>query len=103
MVSGTQCSDQFLNLPKIAMTQISITLPDILDVYVQEQVIIGQYSSPGDYIKDLIQQDRDRRSQLEELALAGIVSGTATPMTSEDWQEIRNAVRQNLEHGNKNA
>jgi antitoxin ParD1/3/4 len=81
----------------IAMTQISITLPDILDVYVREQVTTGQYSSPSDYIEDLIQKDRDRRSQLEVMALAGLGSGPATPMTNENWEEIRAAVRQNLE------
>jgi antitoxin ParD1/3/4 len=78
------------------MTQLSISLPDPLTAYIQEQITAGQYDSPSDYIQTLIQQDQFRRTQLEESALAGLNSGSATPMTGEDWDNIRAAVRKNL-------
>jgi hypothetical protein len=45
-------------------------------------------SYPYYYIQALIQQDQTRKSQ-EALLLEGLESGTATPMTNEDWNLIR--------------
>jgi antitoxin ParD1/3/4 len=85
------------------MTQISITLPETLTTYLQAQVAAGHYATPSDYIQDLIQQDQARKARLETLALEGIHSGAATPMTSDDWNTIRTTVRQNRNPGNTNA
>jgi antitoxin ParD1/3/4 len=78
------------------MTHLSITLPEELTTYLQAQITSGHYATPSDYIQDLIQQDQARRAHLETLALEGIHSGSATPMTRDDWEAIRTTVRQNL-------
>lgn len=85
------------------MTQLSITLPEELTTYLQLQIESGHYATPSDYIQALIQQDQARKTRLEALALEGINSGPATPMTGEDWDTIRAAVRHNLSKRNVDA
>ena len=40
------------------MTNLSISLPEALIAYLQEQLASGQYNTADDYIQDLIQQDK---------------------------------------------
>ena len=77
------------------MTSVNISLPEILKDYIDEQVVNGGYGTVSEYIRDLIRQDREQRSQkkLESLLLEGLDSGDATPMTSEDWDAVRDAVK----------
>lgn len=77
------------------MTTLTVTLPDSLTLYLQEQIASGYYSNANDYIQTLIQQDRSRKQYLESLILEGIASGEPAPMTSDDWNEIRQSVRKN--------
>ncbi|GAB4528115.1 MAG: type II toxin-antitoxin system ParD family antitoxin [Pleurocapsa sp.] len=76
------------------MKSINISLPEEMRVYVEEQVASGGYSTTSEYIRQLIRQDRQQKAekQLEQLLLEGLNSGEATPMTAEDWAEIRQAV-----------
>jgi antitoxin ParD1/3/4 len=82
------------------MNTLPITLPESLTTYLQTQIESGHYATPSDYIQALIQADRDRQARLETLALEGIQSGSATPMTSDDWSQIRATVRHNISQGN---
>lgn len=54
------------------------------------------YSTISEYFRELVRQDQKRKAsdRLETLLLEGLESGTATPMTEEDWQDIRSKVRQ---------
>jgi antitoxin ParD1/3/4 len=78
------------------MTTLTVTLPESLPLYLQEQIPSGYYTNTNDYIQTLIQQDRSRKQYLEPLILEGITSGEPTPMTSDDWNVIRQSVRNNL-------
>jgi len=77
------------------MTTLTVTLPESLTLYLQEQIASGFYTNANDYIQTLIQQDRSRKQYLEPLILEGITSGDPTPMTSDDWNAIRQSVRNN--------
>jgi len=46
----------------------------------------------------LVRQDQKRKAQerLESLLLEGLESGSATAMTDEDWQDVRQAVRERI-------
>lgn len=77
------------------MTHLTVSLPEALTTYLQEQLASGQYNTADDYIQALIQQDKARKDHLEPLILEGLASGDATPMTTTDWKSIRAAVRQN--------
>ena len=80
------------------MKSINISLPEEMRIYVEEQVASGSYSTTSEYIRQLIRQDRQQKAekQLEELLLEGLNSGEATPMTAEDWTEIRQAVKNKI-------
>lgn len=66
--------------------------------YIEQQLPNSGHSTISGYISDLIYQDQQRKSQeqLEAQILEGLDSGAATPLTSTDWAEIRQAVRHNI-------
>lgn len=80
------------------MKSINISLPDAMRDYVEEQIANGSYSTISEYFRELVRQDRERKAQdrLEALLLEGLASGQATPMTAQDWQDIRQAVRERI-------
>ena len=77
------------------MTTLNISLPDTLGEFVQERVTRDGYDTASDYLRDLIHEDQRRKAQekLDALLQEGLDSGPATPMTSQDWAEIRLEVR----------
>ncbi|MGB3695136.1 MAG: type II toxin-antitoxin system ParD family antitoxin [Spirulinaceae cyanobacterium] len=78
------------------MTSINISLPESLKIYVEEQVSNAGYGTVSEYLRELIRQDKKRKAQerLETLLLESLDTGVATPMTAQDWQSIREAVRE---------
>ena len=85
------------------MTTLTVTLTESLTLYLQEQIASGYYTNANDYIQTLIQQDRSRKQYLEPLILEGITSGEPTPMTSDDWDAIRQSVRKNHNDRTQNS
>jgi antitoxin ParD1/3/4 len=77
------------------MKSINISLPDGMRTYVEEQVADGGYSTISEYFRELVRQDQKRKAKerLETLLLEGLNSGSATPLTEQDWDEIRSSVR----------
>ncbi|AFY87784.1 MULTISPECIES: type II toxin-antitoxin system ParD family antitoxin [Chroococcidiopsis] len=80
------------------MKSINISLPDAMRAYVEEQVANGSYSTISEYFRELVRQDRERKAQerLEALLLEGLASGQETPITAQDWQDIRQTVRERI-------
>ncbi len=59
------------------MTSLNISLPEALKEYVEGQVHSGDWSTPSEYIRELIRQDKERRLRnLEQDLLAGLKSAT---------------------------
>jgi antitoxin ParD1/3/4 len=89
------------------METMNISLPDPMKQFVEELVTRGDYSSASEYVRELIREDRKRREkeQLENLLLEGLSSGPMTAMTAEDWESIREEVRQRIveRHGTANG
>ena len=53
------------------MTSLNISLPEALKDYVEGQVASGDWSTPSEYIRALIRQDKERRlADLEQKLLA---------------------------------
>ena len=73
------------------METVSVTLPESVKQYLEEQVAKGGYGSVSDYLRHLVETDRKEqaRAALESEVLKGLQSGESTPMTSEDWRAIR--------------
>lgn len=80
------------------MKSMNISLPDSMRTYVEEQVASGGYSTVSEYFRELVRQDQKRKAteRLETLILEGLDSGTATPMTAKDWEDIRQAMRERI-------
>ncbi|PSB46754.1 type II toxin-antitoxin system ParD family antitoxin [Cyanosarcina cf. burmensis CCALA 770] len=80
------------------MKSMNISLPDSMRTYVEEQIASGSYSTVSEYFRELVRQDQKRKAQerLEALLLEGLDSGTATPMTPKDWEDIRQAVSERI-------
>ena len=64
--------------------------------YIEEQVAQGGYSSASEYFRELVRQDQKLRAneRLQTMLLEGLNSGNATEMTAQDWEDIRQAVRE---------
>ncbi len=77
------------------MDTMNIALPENMKAFVQQQVAQGAYSSVSEYIRELIRADEKEkaRAALEGEILKGLRSGDSTPMTDQDWREIRGEVR----------
>jgi antitoxin ParD1/3/4 len=76
------------------MTTMRISLPESMREFVEEQVRRGGYNTPGEYVRALIReaQLRAARQELESKLIEGLESGPATPMTPEDWEELKRRV-----------
>jgi antitoxin ParD1/3/4 len=87
------------------MNTMNIAIPKQLKSFVQRQVERRGYSSVSEYVRDLIRGDQERQAitTLEAEFLKGLDSGPATPMTQQDWQEIREEVRRRTAARRKTA
>ncbi len=55
----------------MSMTSLNISLPEALKEYVEGQVASGDWSTPSEYVRELIRQDKERRmGNLEQELLA---------------------------------
>jgi antitoxin ParD1/3/4 len=77
------------------MTSMNISLPDSMRQFIEHQVARGGYGTISEYFRELVRQDKKRKAQeqLETLLLEGLSSGEATPMTDQDWEDIRAEVK----------
>jgi len=61
----------------MGMTSLNISLPTTLKQYVERQVEAGGYSTPSEYVRDLVRSDAKRRAEaklgtlLDEALTAG--------------------------------
>jgi len=72
------------------MESLNISLPEPLKRFVDDQIAAGRYSSPSEYVRELIREDEKRKAeeQLEALLLDGL-KGEESELTSVDWKVIR--------------
>jgi len=72
------------------MTSMNISLPEELKEYVEEQTHAG-YSTPSEYVRELIREDQKRRAKerLDALLLEGLNSGEPIPTDDEFWTELK--------------
>jgi len=78
------------------MTSLNVSLPKILKEYVEGQATADGYSTPSEYIRELIRDDRKRQAteKLEAALLEGLNSGPAKKITSAKWAQKRSSLRQ---------
>jgi len=88
----------------MGMTSMNISLPEELKEYVEEQTRSG-YSTPSEYVRELIREDRKRRAKerLDALLLEGLNSGDAIPVNAKFWTELKREAMARLEARKKSA
>jgi antitoxin ParD1/3/4 len=74
----------------MSMTSMNISLPEELKEYVEEQTRSG-YSTPSEYVRELIREDQKRRTQerLDTLLLEGLNSGDSVPANAKFWRDLK--------------
>ena len=87
------------------MNTMNIAIPKQLKSFVQNEVRRRGYSSVSEYVRDLIRGDQERQAitALEAEFLKGLDSGPSTPMTTQDWQDIREELRRRTAKRRKSA
>lgn len=92
------------------MATMNISIPDEMKAFVEEQTAKKGFGTVSEYMRDLIrgvQLRQAERQRVDALLLAGLESGPATPLTSVDWESIRqeihkrHAARQERDDGSK--
>jgi antitoxin ParD1/3/4 len=70
---------------------LNISLPESMRKWVDQQIDGGGYGTASEYIRELIRdaQTRSLRQQIDANLLDALQSGPATPLTQQDWEDIR--------------
>lgn len=63
------------------MTSLNISLPEPLKEYVEGQIASGDWSTPSEYIRELIRQDKERRLHNLEQDLIAAAKGPKIELT----------------------
>lgn len=87
------------------MATMTISLPEPLRSFVENQVAEAGYGTASEYLRELIRADQKRRAEekLEQLLLEGLNSGPATPLTKADLDEVRRTVRKRIAERQKKS
>ena len=74
----------------MGMTSMNVSLPQELKEYIEKQTRTG-YSTPSEYVRELIRYDQKRRAKehLDTLLLEGLDSGESLPATPAFWDELK--------------
>ena len=73
------------------MTSLNISLPSSLKEFVETQVQESGFSTPSEYIRNLVRDDQKRRAEekLGALLLEDLNSGEPIEITPEYWEKKR--------------
>jgi len=84
----------------MALASLNISLPQSLKDYVESQVSSGGYSTPSEYLRELLRRDQRQRAEekLEQLLLEGLHSGEPLEITAEYWENKRRQLMERYSH-----
>ena len=76
-------------------TSLNVSLPEGLKAFVKDRVAEGRYSTPSDYVRELIRLDQKRQAQerLDQLLLEGLDT-PAEEVSPEYLEDLRRDVRE---------
>jgi antitoxin ParD1/3/4 len=77
---------------------MNISLPPTLKEWVEDQVNRRGFGTASEYIRQVLREEQERqvRQRIDTALLHGIESGASTPMTAQDWKDIRQEGRRRL-------
>ncbi len=74
------------------MTTVTISLPDSLRTFIDEQLPTKGYGNVSEYFRSLLRdaKDREENAQVEALLVEGLATGgDDIPLSREFWNELR--------------
>lgn len=85
------------------MVTLTISLPETMKDWLDEQVEDGEYATASDYLSDLIRRDRDERAadnderldELRRIIDESLASGISTRTSAEIFAEAEDIARRN--------
>jgi antitoxin ParD1/3/4 len=86
------------------MTSMNVSLPEELKEYVEAQTKRG-YSTPSEYVRELIRGDQKRRAKerLDSLLLEGLNSGDSLRVDAKFWSDLKQEALAKLESRKKSS
>ena len=83
---------------------MNISLPEELKEYVEAQTR-GVYSTPSEYVRELIRGDQKRRAKedLDTMLLEGLNSGASIPVDAAFWSELKQEALAKLQSRKKTS
>ena len=77
---------------------MNISLPPTLKDWVDEQVSRRGFGTASEFVRQMLreEQQRELRQRIDTALIEGIESGPSTPMTPQDWDDIRREGRRRL-------
>jgi len=86
------------------MTSMNVSLPEELKEYAEAQTKQG-YSTPSEYVRELIREDKKRkaREKLDALLLEGLNSGNPIPVDAKFWTDLKQEALAKLKSRKKHS
>jgi antitoxin ParD1/3/4 len=84
-------------------THLNISLPPALRRWIEEQTDRGGYETAGEYVRQLIRDERRRQSRahVEEKLREALASGEPKGVTTATWEESEARVEERLKAARK--
>jgi antitoxin ParD1/3/4 len=73
------------------MIDLTLSMPESMRAFLEEQAVKGGYGTPDAYLRALIEeaQQREARDRLEGLLLEGIESDESIEVDEDYWERFR--------------
>ena len=73
------------------MTTVTISLPESLKTFIEEQIATKGYGNVSEYFRTLLReaQAKEEDAKLEALLVEGLTSGEDIPFSREFWSELK--------------
>ncbi len=73
------------------MTTVTISLPESLKTFIEEQIATKGYGNVSEYFRTLLReaQAKEEDAKLEALLIEGLTSGEDIPLSREFWTELK--------------
>lgn len=70
------------------MPQLNVSIPPALKSWIDHRVAGGRYSSPSDYLRELIRRDQEAEPDETEWLRGLIAEGLASPIIDQEPEDI---------------
>lgn len=74
------------------MTTVTISLPEILKTFIEEQLATKGYGNVSEYFRSLLRdaQEKEQDARLESLLVEGLTTGGKDiPLTRQFWKDLK--------------